>query len=49
MEILATVIKLKYQTTVLGLAIIGVLAVAGATLILSQQGGAAQQLQEARK
>ncbi|MBD2253980.1 serine/threonine protein kinase [Nostoc parmelioides] len=49
MEILATVIKLKYQTTVLCLAIIGVLAVAGATLILSQQGGSAQQLQEARK
>ncbi|BCL36261.1 serine/threonine protein kinase [Nostoc sp. MS1] len=49
MEILVTVLKLKRQTAVLALAITAILTVAGTTLILSQQGGVAQQLKEARK
>lgn len=48
-EIFVTVMKLKRQTAVLALAIMGMLAVAGTTLILSQQGGVAQPLQEAKK
>lgn len=49
MEVLLALMKLKRQTTFWGLAIIGILAVAGVTLVISQQGGVAQQLQEARK
>ncbi|HEY9799563.1 MAG TPA: serine/threonine-protein kinase [Leptolyngbyaceae cyanobacterium] len=49
MEIFVTVMRLKRQTAVLGLAIIAMLAVAGTTLILSQQGGVAQPLQEVKK
>ncbi|BAT51209.1 serine/threonine kinase [Nostoc sp. NIES-3756] len=46
MEIFFTALKLKKQTAVLALAVIAMLTVAGTTLILSQQGGVAQQLQE---
>ncbi|MBD2343573.1 serine/threonine protein kinase [Anabaena subtropica] len=49
MEVLLTGMKLRRQTTFLGLAVIGMLTVAGVTLILSEQGGVAQQLQEARE
>lgn len=49
MEIFVTVMRLKRQTVVLGLAIIGMLAVAGTTLILSQQGGVAQSSPEVKK
>jgi serine/threonine protein kinase len=45
MELLATAMQLRRHTTFFGLAIICILAVAGTTLMLSQQ-GAAQQLQE---
>ncbi|MEA5504254.1 serine/threonine-protein kinase [Halotia wernerae UHCC 0503] len=45
-EILLAAIALRKRTTMLGLAIVGMFAVAATTLILSQQGGAAQQLQE---
>jgi serine/threonine protein kinase len=48
METFMASVRLRRQTAVLGLAMMGMLAVAGITLIMSQQGGAAQQLQESR-
>ncbi|WGV23180.1 serine/threonine protein kinase [Halotia branconii] len=45
-ETLIAAIALRKRTTILGLAIVGMFAVAATTLILSQQGGTAQQLQE---
>ncbi|MFN6567347.1 serine/threonine-protein kinase [Dendronalium sp. ChiSLP03b] len=47
-ETFMTAIKFRKQTTMLVLAIIGMFAVAATTLILSQQGGVAQQLQESQ-
>jgi serine/threonine protein kinase len=48
-EIFVTAMKLKRQSAVLALAITAMLTVAGTTLILSQQGGVAQQLQQSRE
>ncbi len=45
-ETLIAAIALRKRTTILGLALIGMFAVAATTLILSQQGDAAQHLQE---
>ncbi|MBD2450707.1 serine/threonine protein kinase [Nostoc sp. FACHB-152] len=45
-EILFAAIQLKKRTAMLILAVLGMLAVAGTTLVFSQQGGAAQQLKE---
>ncbi|MBD2437285.1 serine/threonine-protein kinase [Nostoc sp. FACHB-110] len=47
-EILLATIQLKKRAAMLGLAVFGMLAVAGATLVFSQQGGAAQQFKESK-
>lgn len=47
-EILMTAIKFRKQTTMFVLAMIGMFAVAATTLILSQQGGVAQQLEQSQ-
>lgn len=46
MELLMTAITFRKQTTMLVMAIVGMFAVAATTLILSEQGGVAQQLQK---
>lgn len=46
MEILLAAIKLKKRTFMFVLAVVGMLGVAATTLVFSQQGGAAQQLEE---
>ncbi|YAF94633.1 MAG: serine/threonine protein kinase [Nodularia sp. CChRGM 3473] len=48
-DILIAAIKFKQRTAVLGLVMIGMIAMAATTLILSEQGGVAQQLLEIRK
>lgn len=45
-ETLLAAIQLKKRPAMLGLAVLGIIAVAATTLVLSQQGGAAQQLKE---